>query len=134
MYFADLDQCLSCDNSCNGCTAPLDNIACTSCADGYVMFGGACTRCSFSCKTCSGSPTSCTSCLESSPKPYYENNQCSRLCEAGSYDDSNQCQQCNYNCMECDGSKSNQCSKCSKGSYVSTTFLGDCLSCGGSCD
>ena len=58
--------CLQCDKSCIRCTKPIDPIGCISCAKGYTFSQNRCQVCDASCITCSGFPSSCTSCLKGS--------------------------------------------------------------------
>ncbi|EAR82809.1 glycoside hydrolase family 45 protein (macronuclear) [Tetrahymena thermophila SB210] len=52
-----------CHPSCQTCSRPNDQNACTSCHTGYLVLGGNCQPCQVPCQNCRGNPNSCTSCI-----------------------------------------------------------------------
>ena len=124
-------SCLSCVASVvSGNLLLLNGTSCieiAACTNGYVAVGVFCTICSNSCKTCSGSTTTCVSCNSGT---YLYNGTCVSSCPPlitvtiGSA-----CIECMSNCQTCSGSYDN-CTLCPTGKVlqnsvcVTTCFTG----------
>ncbi|KAL4474833.1 hypothetical protein ABPG74_001529 [Tetrahymena malaccensis] len=130
-YRIDNQNCLSCNDKCNGC----DAIGCTSCASGFYFDGnskicifcdvqaqryinnGQCLKCHPKCQTCSGpNETDCLECYGDLSKNL--NRECVK-CDTynGFYVnmDNKQCLPCTINCQQCTGPDIEQCTLCSQG-------------------
>lgn len=76
-YFINSTKCSACSSICTSC---ISDSICTECQAGYTLPSsvsqGTCLKCTSPCKTCSGSPTYCTSCNEGFTKKNWmcENN------------------------------------------------------------
>lgn len=68
-------------------------------------------QCNSPCKTCTTDLSTCTSCIESSDKPYLSQNTCVASCPAGEFASSNICMTCQSPCATCTGSATN-CLSC----------------------
>ena len=76
-YFINGSKCSACPSACSACLS--ENI-CTRCASGYTLPAAAtqssCLACTSPCRTCSGTTTYCTSCVDGFTKKNWmcENN------------------------------------------------------------
>lgn len=103
--------CLQCDSSCQGCSQPMSNGACLSCAANYTLTKNLCQACDENCLGCSQFTSYCTSCRENM---ILINNKCYKAClDGGFYFDPFKltCVKCASSCVECSNSL-NTCSSC----------------------
>lgn len=74
-----------CDPGCLKCSSS-DPSTCIECLNGFSLStSGVCTPCNFKCKTCSTTPSTCTSCYANA---FYSSSNC-LLCDSNS-----NCQAC----------------------------------------
>ena len=117
----------TCEAACTGVLLGEDCLA--QCpVNRYYEAGGICQPCSSDCLSCSGSPTHCTNCDLSGPKPIYIasdsrciatcseigliafDSACVDVCPVGFYNNLGTCVSCSANCHSC--SSANACTAC----------------------
>ncbi|XP_033634052.1 scavenger receptor cysteine-rich type 1 protein M130-like isoform X1 [Asterias rubens] len=102
------------------CSGPGSALHCLEdCGQGYYATSEkVCEHCNSECKTCSDSPTHCTSCTD---LMFLSNDTCISNCPAGRYGNSatHQCQPCPPECQECfNGVDGSSCKSCKRGFYL----------------
>jgi hypothetical protein len=111
-------QCVPCHSTCASCTSNSSS-ACTTCAIGFQLISNMCAplacdpgkflnialcdNCAFTCLTCAGSATTCTTCA------------------TGRYLSNSACLTCHSTCTICSGPTSSECSACVPGTQLSGT-------------
>ena len=115
-------KCLTCESCCGN----LFNFECLEhCPVGTYAVNNTCQYCSYSCATCIGSATTCSSCPESKVLyngacydkcPYMMiGGICTFQCAAGLYKTPiNECKKCDSTCKTCDTHPKN-CTTCVQG-------------------
>lgn len=120
--------CDPCPTNCSTCALTNGNPTCLSCSSGlldngacvqscttlgYVPNGSICGPCDPNCKQCSGSPTFCISCFNTT-EPYLLNNKCYATCPDTYYNylPTFTCIQCAIPCETCYNFSSTACISC----------------------
>lgn len=117
-------KCTACTNNCLLCSSATICISCTNntnlynstcistCPSGYVGISSVCQLCTSNCKTCSGGPNICLSCISGT---YYisSSQSCVTNCTTNLFIDyvSQSCVGCNSTCNTCINS-STTCTSC----------------------
>eukprot|EP01017_Pseudomicrothorax_dubius_P021906 TRINITY_DN23571_c0_g1_i2.p1 TRINITY_DN23571_c0_g1~~TRINITY_DN23571_c0_g1_i2.p1 ORF type:complete len:246 (+),score=8.28 TRINITY_DN23571_c0_g1_i2:60-740(+) len=125
-----VDSTSKCTSCVNGYNFIVSNNTCQSqCPTGLFLQSGNCVGCDTSvCKTCTGTPTNCTSCDSSSNTPFLLNNKCvpASQCPTNSFADTSTgtCRTCTSPCSTCKNQTS--CTKCLlDGANQATYLFGD---------
>ncbi len=123
IYDSDSSTCFVCPAGCTVCSASDPN-SCSVCIDGAYLSGTDCLPCDSKCITCSGSATSCQSCL---PGEYYDGicfscpNNCLNCtsnstctdCQKGFVVAGGACRKCSQSCSSCEATDITKCTSCS---------------------
>ncbi|KAL4503914.1 hypothetical protein ABPG72_022544 [Tetrahymena utriculariae] len=127
-YTLNTNKCeITCDSSCQTCSAPKNPNNCTSCKDGFYLNKGQCKSCQSPCSKCSNAETQCTDCI---PNYKLESNQCKPVCDKSCKNCSNPIN--NNSCLSCfDGYylSGSQCLKCNNPCATCITNSSKCLTC-----
>ena len=148
----------TCEPGCQACKLGENNVViCTLVASGYALSNGAIIKCDSTCKTCSGTPTSCLSCykgyalngdqctsctdpqaLTCSEEDAAYSLSCSRgytkVVNAAVVPPTSVCTVCAANCFKCDVNGAGKCDsgQCQTG-YVQQTGQTTCTLCFNQC-
>ena len=130
--YTNTNECFTCHNSCNGCSATNSDTSCVDCATHYYTSSPYCLVCNDACGDCYNSGFNhCSSCASG-----YESGGtgiCYLTCNAGDYlyTTTNECFTCDVSCDGCTVSNSNsKCINCATSYYDS---YGVCTACNSAC-